>query len=175
MGVGNEIGGNTYAGWFDGFVQMNGDLSVTSKLKAYNTLTAESDINGFSNLNLAGTDSDINLTGTNSDIWLRDDISAGGGIEYIGKMYMDGGFPYLSTESSGCNVTPAVYAEGTMFTCSWCASDTQRYTAIMVRMNYRWVNIGYDLTTVTCLEPPLPPIGGGHIWPSDPGEGEFIP
>ncbi|MFA6271778.1 MAG: hypothetical protein WC693_01550 [Patescibacteria group bacterium] len=175
MGVGNEIGGNTYAGWFDGFVQMNGGLSVTSKLKAYNTLTADSDINGFSNLNLAGTDSDINLTGTDGDIWLRDDISVGGGVEYIGKMYMDGGLPYLSTDSSGCNVAPTYYAEGTMFTCSWCASDTTRYTAIMVRMNYRWVNIGYDVTTVTCLEPPPPPTGGGHIWPSDPGEGEFIP
>jgi hypothetical protein len=144
MGV--EYGsGDTFAGWFDGEVEVDGKLSVTNKLRTYNAagiLTANSRITGSGDLNL--TNGDINLTGTDSGIFLTGNVNTEGDIEYTGKLNMYGGLPVYGTQASTCNVAPSEYHEGTMYTCNWCPTPTgQRYFAIMVRMNKSWVNIGY--------------------------------
>lgn len=161
MGV--EYGsGDTFAGWFDGEMVVDGKLSVTDKLRTYNAagvLTANSRIVGNGDLNLAGTNSDISLTGTDSGIFLTGSVNTDGDVEYVGKLNMNGGLPVYGTEDTTCNVAPSVYNEGTMYTCNWCpVPGGQRYFAIMVRMNKTWVNIGYGKSlTPACTGEPYDP------------------
>lgn len=145
MGVDYNGAVNSYAGWFDGEVKVDGQLSVLGPAEVDGTLEVGGNIVGYSDLNLIGTDSDINLTGTSSDITMTGSIDAGGDITHYGKLIMTGGLPALEGGlAADCNVEPDNYAEGTMFVCYWCSSlVTQRTHAVMARMDGRWINIGY--------------------------------
>ncbi|MFA6524750.1 MAG: hypothetical protein WCT33_00590 [Patescibacteria group bacterium] len=137
---------NSYAGFFDGDVKIDGQLSVVGPVEIGDILDVDGNIYGYGDLNLAGTGSDIIMTSADSDITLTGDISAGGDITYNGKLIMTGGLPAMEGGvAAECNVAPTYYAEGTMFVCYWCPSlTTQRIHAVMARLNGKWINIGYS-------------------------------
>ncbi|MFA6391843.1 MAG: hypothetical protein WCW66_03785 [Patescibacteria group bacterium] len=145
MGVDFTGAPNSYAGYFEGKVEVVGQMSVTGSADIGDTLTVTGDIVGYGDLNLIGTNSDINMTGTDSDITMTGGINAGGDITHYGKLIMTGGLPALAGGvATDCNVEPENYAEGTLFVCYWCPSlVTQRMHAVMARMDGKWINIGY--------------------------------
>jgi len=154
MGVGFEGGGDTYAGWFDGYTKVEGQLSIIGPTTIEGSAEISGDIIGYSDLNLTG---DINMDLTaDSDITLTGSIDAGGDITYMGKLIMTGGLPALEGGTS-CDVSPSNYAEGTMFVCYYCASPSaDRTHAVMVRMNGVWKSMG-SVKGDSCAGPPYVP------------------
>ena len=146
---------NSYAGFFDGDVKIDGQLSVVDPVEISGILDVDGNIYGYGDLNLAGTGSDIIMTSADSDITLTGDISAGGDITYNGKLIMTGGLPAMEGGvATECNVAPTYYAEGTIFVCYWCPSlTTQRIHAVMARLNGKWVNIGYAKGALCGIDP----------------------
>ena len=155
MGIEGGVGGDTYAGWFEGDFMVNGLLDVAGRIKVESDLEMTGDMLGVGDLNLVGTNSDINLTGTASNIDLTGSVDGEGNITYIGKLIMDGGLPAMEGGTT-CNVAPGSYAEGTMYICNWCPTPTTaRRFVIRVRMGGIWKDIG-NTSGAPCGNPYIP-------------------
>ncbi|MBU0613058.1 hypothetical protein KKB10_03490 [Patescibacteria group bacterium] len=130
--------GDTYAGWFDGKVEVEGQVSVSGKLSTLSSLEVAGDMVGYGGLNLTG------------------DIDIYGDITYLGKLRMDGGLLVMQGGTT-CDVGPDNYAEGTMFVCHFCPTPTgQRKHSVMARMNGVWIDIGYTLGDACNAGPYVP-------------------
>lgn len=156
MGVSFDGGGDTYAGWFEGYTKVEGQLSVIGPTTVEGPAEIAGDIIGYSDLNLVGDNASLNITGADGDINLTGNIDGDGNITYMGKLIMTGGLPALEGGTT-CDVEPSNYAEGTMFVCYYCPSPIAlREHRVMARMDNKWVSIG-STKGDSCAGPPYVP------------------